>query len=67
MNSGVYFGYISLLEGMILKIDQELGIKTTRIITGGLAEIFKEALQNSINHHEPNLTLEGLRIVYEQN
>lgn len=67
MNSGVYFGYISLLEGMITKIEKEIGEKTIRIITGGLAAIFKEALQNSINHHEPNLTLDGLRIVYEQN
>jgi len=67
MNSGVYFGYISLLEGMITKIEQELGSKTTRIITGGLAEIFKEALKDSINYHEPELTLEGIRIVYEQN
>jgi type III pantothenate kinase len=67
MNSGVYFGYISLLEGMIAKIEEELGKKTTKIITGGLAEIFKDALRNSINHHEPNLTLEGLKITYEQN
>lgn len=66
MNSGIYFGYISLLEGMIEKIENELGCKTTRIITGGLAEIFKDALKDSINHHEPNLTLEGLNIVYSQ-
>lgn len=67
MNSGVYFGYISLLEGMIVKIENELGCKTTHIITGGLAEIFKDAVRNSIQHHEPNLTLEGLKIVYDQN
>lgn len=67
MNSGVYFGYISLVEGMISKIEAELGHKTTCIITGGLAEIFKDALKNSIQHHEPNLTLTGLRVVYEEN
>jgi len=66
MNSGIYFGYISLLEGMLAKIENELGHKTTRIITGGLAEIFKDALKNSINHHEPDLTLEGLNMVYQQ-
>ena len=64
MNSGIYFGYISLLEGMIEKIEKEMNCKTTRIITGGLAETFKDALKNSIHHHEPDLTLEGLRIVY---
>lgn len=63
MNSGVYFGYISLIEGMIEKIEKEYGSKTTRIITGGLSEIFKDALKNVINHHEPNLTLDGLRLV----
>ncbi len=67
MNSGVYFGYISLIEGMIEKIEKELGCKTTRIITGGLAEIFKDALKNSVEHREADLTLEGLRIVYEKN
>lgn len=67
MNSGVYFGYISLIEGLIEKIEKELGCKTTRIITGGLAEIFKDALKNSVEHHEPDLTLTGLRIVYEKN
>lgn len=67
MNSGVYFGYISLIEGMIEKIEKELDHKTTRIITGGLAEIFKDALKNSVQHHESDLTLEGLRLVYDQN
>lgn len=67
MNSGVYFGYISLIEGMIEKIEKELNHKTTRIITGGLAEIFKDALKSSIEHHEPDLTLEGLRLIYQKN
>jgi type III pantothenate kinase len=65
MNSGVYFGYISLIEGMIEKIEKELGHKTTHIFTGGLSEMFKDTLEAI--HHEPNLTLDGLRLVYEQN
>lgn len=67
MNSGVYFGYISLIEGMVERIEKELGHKTIHVTTGGLAEIFKDALKNSIQHHEPDLTLEGLRIIHEQN
>jgi type III pantothenate kinase len=67
MNSGVYFGYISLIEGMIQKIENELGHKTSRIITGGLAELFRDALKNCVKYHEPDLTLEGLCMVYEQN
>lgn len=67
INSGVYFGYISLVEGMVEKIETELGCKTTRILTGGLSELFKDALKNLSNHHEPNLTLDGLRLVYKSN
>lgn len=67
MNSGVYFGYISLIEGLIEKIEKELSHKTIRIITGGLAELFKDALKSSVEHHEPDLTLEGLKLVYENN
>ncbi len=67
MNSGVYFGYISLIEGMIERIEKELNHRTNHIITGGLAEIFKDVLTNSVKHHEPDLTLEGLRIIYENN
>ncbi len=67
MNSGVYFGYISLIEGLIAKIEKELNYKTTKVITGGLAEIFKDALKDCVEHHEPELTLDGLRMVYENN
>ncbi len=66
MNSGVYFGYISLIEGMVTKIEKELGNETIRIITGGLAEIFYNPLRNFINHFEPDLTLDGLRIVLQK-
>ena len=67
MNSGVYFGYISLIEGMINKIENEFGSKTTRVMTGGLSEIFKDALSNCIAYNEPDLTLEGLNIIHEMN
>jgi type III pantothenate kinase len=69
MNSGVYHGYIAMVEGLIIKIENELQVKTTRIITGGLAEIFKEPLitSNAIHYHQPDLTLEGLKIVFERN
>jgi type III pantothenate kinase len=69
MNSGVYHGYIAMVEGLIIKIENELQVKTTRIITGGLAEIFKEPLitSNAIQYHQPDLTLEGLKIVFERN
>lgn len=67
MTSGVYFGYISLIEGMIDKIEKEYGRKTTRIITGGIAQIFKDSLSDIIHHHEVDLTLEGLQMAYLDN
>lgn len=67
MNSGVYFGYLSLIEGLIAKIEKELGYKTKRILTGGLAETFKDDLGSLVDHFEPYLTIEGLQIIYNQN
>lgn len=65
MNSGVFHGYSCLINGLIAKIEDEIGLKTTKILTGGLAETFKNEIPNS--HHEPNLTLDGLCFVYNKN
>lgn len=67
INSGVYFGYISMVEGLINKIESELNIKTKKIITGGLSEVFKEYLlkEQIVDFHSPDLTLEGLKIIFE--
>lgn len=65
MNSGVYFGYIALVEGIVTKMEKEYGIKTTKIITGGLGELFKDALEIEIKSYEPNLTIEGLRDIWK--
>lgn len=67
MNSGVYFGYISMIEGMVKRIEKELGSKTTCIITGGLANIFKEPLKEIVHHCEDDLTLNGLITVFHRN
>lgn len=64
MNSGVYFGYIALVEGVIKKIEQELGYRTKKIITGGLGELFKDALAIELESYEPNLTIEGLKNIW---
>ena len=67
LNSGIYHGYISLIEGLIAKIEKEYGQKTKHIFTGGLAELFKDDLSNLIDHYEPNLTLEGMYKIYKKN
>ncbi|MCL5958993.1 MAG: type III pantothenate kinase, partial [Chloroflexi bacterium] len=65
MQSGILFGYVGLVEGLINRFNQELG-KSRVIATGGLAEIVaKETLLIDIVN--PRLTIEGLRLMYELN
>ena len=64
MQSGVYWGYISLIEGIVIRIKEELGTNLSTKATGGLASLFKKGTK-FIENIEPDLTLIGLRIVYE--
>ncbi|MBI2845698.1 MAG: type III pantothenate kinase [Chloroflexi bacterium] len=66
MQSGVLLGYVSLVEGMVERISQELGEKPVVIATGGLASMVAEKTK-AIQRVEPELTLEGLRLIYEMN
>jgi type III pantothenate kinase len=60
MNSGIYFGYISLVEGLVKRIKAEYGKEMKTIITGGLGSLFNSAIAH--DHICPDLTLEGLKI-----
>ncbi|MFT6077045.1 MAG: type III pantothenate kinase [Myxococcota bacterium] len=64
MNSGIYFGYISLVQGLVEKIKSELNRPMKLVLTGGLSSLFGEALVTPefIQH---DLTLEGLNICYK--
>jgi type III pantothenate kinase len=66
MQSGLLYGYIGLVEGMVIRFRQELGPKMKVIATGGLAEIIANET-DSIQIVAPWLTLEGLRLVWEMN
>jgi len=59
LQSGIYFGYLSLLEGLIDKFKKEFSRETTVIATGGLATLFSDS--SLIDHFEENLTLEGMK------
>ncbi len=66
MRSGVFWGYIGLIEGLIARIKVERGEHLKVVATGGLANLFAEAT-NVIEHTDSDLTLRGLLAVYKQN
>jgi type III pantothenate kinase len=66
MQSGVYWGYIGLIEGMVGKIKEEYGKDMTVIATGGLAPLYANAT-DVIEYLESDLTIEGLKIIFDLN
>jgi len=66
MQSGIVFGYIALIEGMIARIQKELPEKAKIILTGGFTDIFAKET-GVIDVVNPNLIFEGLRMVYDLN
>jgi type III pantothenate kinase len=66
MQSGLIFGYVGLVEGMVTRFRAELGEKMRVIGTGGLAETIARETK-VIEVVNPWLTLEGLRLVWEMN
>jgi type III pantothenate kinase len=66
MQSGIYFGYIGLVSAIIQEIKKELGKETRVISTGGTAALMYREIE-SIDFYEPNLVLEGLRIIHKLN
>lgn len=65
MQTGVYQGYIGLTEHLIKMTIKEIGGKPKIIATGGLAPLILKGMSIPA-HHEPLLTLEGLRIVWDK-
>jgi type III pantothenate kinase len=66
MQSGVVFGYIGLIEGLVSRIQLELDEKAKVIAAGGFANLITQAT-NIIDVINPDLTLIGLRIIYNLN
>ena len=66
IQSGLVYGYIGLLEGIITRMAREMGCKPHVVATGGLAGLFGKESE-MIDVTNPRLTLEGLRILYELN
>jgi type III pantothenate kinase len=63
LRAGIVAGHLAMLEGMIVRTRAELGVAATVILTGGYAPLFA-GRSPLFEHHDPNLTLDGLQIVY---
>lgn len=64
MQSGLILGYAGLVEGLIRRMSDEIGMRPTVVATGGLAEVIAGET-DVIDAVEPMLTLQGLRMMYE--
>lgn len=65
MQSGVYWGYVSLIEGVVARIKAEYGKPMQVIATGGLAPMF-DAATRAIDTFDPDITVRGLREVWRR-
>jgi type III pantothenate kinase len=66
VRSGVIFGYVGLVEGMVQRFKEELGEEAKVVATGGWAELVARET-DVIDVVDTNLTLMGLRFIYEMN
>jgi type III pantothenate kinase len=66
MRSGLFYGYVGQIDGIVRRIKAELGTDAIVVATGGKAELFA-AESETINKVDAMLTLEGLKIIYEMN
>ncbi len=66
MQSGIVFGYAGLIEGIVTRIQKELGVKAKVVATGGYSDLLARET-SAIEEVNPDLTLIGLRLIYEMN
>jgi len=66
LQSGAVFGFAGQVDGLVDRIIEEIGPVTAVVATGGLASVVIGESE-TITHHDPDLTLTGLRMVFERN
>lgn len=66
MQAGIFYGYVGLVDGIVARMKEEAKDSPLVVATGGIAKVIASSSQ-SINSVDPNLTLEGLRIIFKRN
>lgn len=66
MQSGVFWGYVGLVEGLVRRLTDEIGTGVTVIATGGLAPLFSRHT-DTISHVDPDLMIKGLMRIHARN
>jgi type III pantothenate kinase len=66
MQSGIVYGYVGLVDGLVERLRDELGYPCAVLATGGLARVIAP-LSRTIQEADDNLTLVGLRIIFDRN
>ncbi|HXG04043.1 MAG TPA: type III pantothenate kinase [Candidatus Binatia bacterium] len=65
IQSGIVFGFAGLIDGLVARMREEMGVAATVIATGGMAPLMAQVAR-SIQHLNPDLKLEGLRLIHQR-
>jgi type III pantothenate kinase len=66
MQSGVFWGYVAMIEGLVTRIKAEWGKPLTVVATGGVASLFHDATLG-VDHFDPDLTIRGMLEIWRRN
>jgi type III pantothenate kinase len=67
LQAGLFHGYLGLVQGILTRMKAEMEGPVRTIGTGGLSLSLEQDLRSILDEIEPNLTLDGLRIIYDRN